>query len=496
VDNQVTLLPLLKRSWWALLIAAFLAGTAAYVLASNAAPTYKAEVKLLVGPINATAGELDASGELGRTYSELAVSRPVLQSAIERTGARMGTDDLQKRVSATSNEISRIVSIGVEAGRASLAAELANAIAKRLQQLSQKGPGHESEAVEEFMHETEVEALTSEQRGAVEAAAKRSFAESTAGLIQIVDPAQAPKAPVAPMVALMTLLGGLAGLLVAGIAAVVKDSAGEALEDEASFGQLAEGKFLGAVDAPRSNNPEVALPVWMDPESPAAERYRLLAAKIGFLGIRPPLGSLLVLDAGDGRTSGVVAANLAAVLIEADWRVLLVDADTTGGGFTRLLQLDGEPGYRDLVESSERAELNGEVEELLVRQSDDLNVLPIGTSEALATIDVERAQRILDRLRSAADVVVVSAPPIRRSPAALVWARVTDSTVLAAEAGRTSREQLREALDSLDLIEASVSGTVLARSKPAGGIVGTVRTLTQVRGLRRERVGATQEEEE
>ena len=67
MDDRLGLLAIMQRRWWALVLGAVLAGAAAYTIASEAPPTYRGELKLLVGSINGDADTLDASGDLART---------------------------------------------------------------------------------------------------------------------------------------------------------------------------------------------------------------------------------------------------------------------------------------------------------------------------------------------------------------------------------------------------------------------------------------------
>jgi Mrp family chromosome partitioning ATPase len=467
VEHSPTVLPVLKRWWWTLALAGVLAAATAYAVASWSAPTYRGEVKLLVGPISAGATDLDAAGELGRTYSELAPSRPILRDAIKAADVDTTPDELRKRLSATANQVSRIVTITVDSGSPDEAAALANAIGERLEELSKEGPAQESEVIGKFLDQGALSGLPESDRDEIESAARRSFGESLAGQVQVVDPAEKPEAPVGPMVPLLTLLAGLGGVLAAGVFALVRGAS--AIDDDAELADFGGARFLGSIEASRSRNVERALPVWRDPERPAADAYRLLAAKIGFLGAQPPLRSLTVLDTGDGRTGGVVAANLARVLAETGWSVLLADANTSAPGVTSLLELDDRPGYADLL-ARDLSALNGEVDELLTSPATDLDVLPVGTGGPPAQFGAESAEYMLARLRATCDIVVVSAPPVNRSPAALVWAGVTDGTLLAVEEGRTSREELDDAISSLTLVEAKLVGTLLARGPQRLGV--------------------------
>jgi capsular polysaccharide biosynthesis protein/Mrp family chromosome partitioning ATPase len=474
LDDRLGLLPIIKRRWWALLLGALLAGGTAYALVTEAPPTYKGEVKVLVGSINGDADTLGASGELARTYSELALSRPVLRYAIEDSGAPTTVDELEDRVSASANDISRIVTIAVEDNEAPDAARLANSIAKRLRQLSNQDPGEDTGVLEAFAVQPEVEALPEGRQAALLAAAQRSLGESSAGRIHVVQRAEPRGDPVGLGVGIVVALAALAGLVTAGAIAVAREASAEAVNVETSLKELPGVNFLGAVDAPRAlSGPQArALPAWTGRGGPAVERYRLLAAKLEFLGEQQPLRTLLVLDSSDGATSQVVAANLGTAIMQPDRDVLVVDANSAGAGLT------GAPGQFngsaliDLVADDNGHKLDDHLDRLLTRQGWGPRVLELGTWAALATVDTQRAGHVLERLESAADVLLICAPPLHRSPAGLMWARVADGTLLAVEDGRGSLEQARETLQSLSLVGAEVVGTVVARRRLLGGLIG------------------------
>jgi capsular polysaccharide biosynthesis protein len=80
------------------------------------------------------------------------------------------------------------------------------------------------------------------------------------------------------------------------------------------------------------------------------------------------------------------------------------------------------------------------------------------------------AGAFLHDLEADADVVVLHAAHLERSPSTLTWARVVGSTVLVAERERTMAHQLRATVDALQLVAAPIVGTVLAepRRRPAG----------------------------
>jgi capsular polysaccharide biosynthesis protein len=460
--NEIGFIPLVKRWWWLLALGVVVGGAAGYLGAQRMAPTYQADVKLLVGPVSADYGTLRASGELGRTYAELASSRPVLQKAIKNAKVKTTPIDLQPLVLASSNEITRVVVIGVQQGDPATAARLANALGEELIRLTSKTQAEDEEILGEFETQAEIETLSPTAREAAIVAARRTIALSPAGRLAIVDAAEPPTAPIAPNASLITIFGAIAALLVVGIVVVLKESSSQRTASERTLAQLDEPVFLGAVQA--SGRRSQGLAVEQRPTSPAAEGYRAIAAKVGFLDDQPVLRTLVII--GDGSSGGVVAANLAAVLAEAHHSVLLVDADQAKEGASALLGLEGQPGYGELLETSRNAELNGQVDALLVARADGFGVLPKGIAPGTGLLDVDRAQRVLARLQEDADIIVVSAPSIHRSPAALVWSQITDGTVLVVDEGRTPDDRVTEAIRSLSgFSNANLVGTILRRSR-------------------------------
>jgi polysaccharide biosynthesis transport protein len=477
--DTFALLPLLKRWWWALILGAALAGGASYFVSSRASPTYRGEAKFIVGPINADVDELGASGSLARTYSELATGRPVLEYAINRVRADTTVLKLQENLTATANDISRILTIDVRNKEAKVAANLANAIGRRLQELSRLDSEQNAKRAAAFVGGAEVTSLTKDESDRLMAATARLLGESPAGRISVVQAAE-PEGPADRGTMFVVILAMIAGAVVAAILALLRDSTVDAFKNDAALEELSGVKHLGRVDAPRGRGWRQSLPAWTAPGTAAAEKYRLLAFKTGFLETREPLGSLVLLDPKEGHTSAVVAGNLAAAISQAGLRVLVVDANTSGAGLTRMFRLEGARGYTDLLAEPDDTALDGHVEQLFLGGDKPLHVLPRGTSPTAATVDVDRMRRLLERLRTIADVVLISAPPPHRVPAGLIWARVADGTLLTLDIGRTSRDEVADTLRSLAVADARLIGTTLAQRRPLAEFLRRLRGASTI----------------
>ena len=180
-------IPALKRWWWMLVVGALAAGVVANIVASRMQPSYAAQARLLVGPINGDKDTLLASGQLARTYAELAKSRPVFESVIKASGVATTVERLAEDVTTTSNDVNRIVTVSVEETDPAAAADLANAIATRLRELSTATSENDSAALDALRRQPEVAALGARARAGVQAAAERVLKQD-AGRIEVVEP--------------------------------------------------------------------------------------------------------------------------------------------------------------------------------------------------------------------------------------------------------------------------------------------------------------------
>lgn len=460
--EQGSLLPLVKRWWRALLAAALIAGAAGYAIASTAEPTYEAQVQMIVGPINTDFSTIEAAGTLGRSYAELARSRPVLADAIRLADAKTTPQKLldDESVTTTSNDITRIVAITVRFGDAKTTTALANALAKRVQQLAAKAPDEVGEANELLMSQPEIQAFRISEQDRIGEAVARVLNPSVGGLVTVVDPAVVPEDPIAPRVSLITLLAAFMGLLIMSVVVLLRESSSPGLADEQALVALPEPTFLGTLSAtePRREGGELIT----DAANPdVASGHRAVATKLGFFDDRSRVRSLLLMDTVDGRRSSAVAATLAATLGDAGRSVLLLDAGTGPQGLTSILDLTGAPGYSDLLAESRDGQLNGDSGAFSL--GENVTILPSGTDEEAGVLESERAKRLLRRLGGRYNNVIIAAAPLQLSPSALIWAGVADGTVLMVDDKRTTEEDLSEALRNLRFVGASVLGTVVGK---------------------------------
>ena len=407
-----------KRWWWTLIVAAWIAGLTGYLVATTIQPTYEAQVKVLVGPLNTDTDTLRASGLLVQTYAQYVTTREVLASSIQELGLDLDPDILAAAIRATANDVTRILTIRVQADDPQQASDLANTVATELEQLTSRGLSRPE------------------------------------GLVQIIEFAQPSPDPVAPQVSLIAILAAFAGVIVAIVLVLLLEYFGDTVRTGKEFATLARAPLLGTVVAPSGDPPSDAdLVALVAPESRAAAHYRLISTKISLDPERSTVRSILVTDVDWEGQAAVIGTNLAATLGRSGRQVVLVDGAGVGGTLTRIQGWTDRDGLTDVVSSA-----------LTVMTPADgvraLPILPAGRSP-IDTIDPDRLQEVIDGLAGDDGLVVLIGAPVQATPVTLALARVADSVVLVARRDRARRQDVDLATESLRAVGAEAAGVIL-----------------------------------
>lgn len=178
----------------------------------------------------------------------------------------------------------------------------------------------------------------------------------------------------------------------------------------------------------------------------AAEQYRIIRTKISHHPEQPRIVLVSSPMPGDGKT--ISAINLAAALsLQEDQRVLLLDCDFRRSSATRLLGLAAVPGLGEVL----RSEASLEAALVRINQFPNLYVLPPGISapgpaELLASA---RWQSLMDLCASEFRFVVIDAPPIGAVAEYELLQDACDGIVLVVRQDHTNRQLWRKALETV-----------------------------------------------
>jgi succinoglycan biosynthesis transport protein ExoP len=389
-----------------------------FLVANRLPAAYEAEARLLVGPLSADKDTLSAAGAQARTYAALATTTPVLAATARRSGLGSSAAAVRSKVrDVTASDVTRLISIRVRDREPARAATIANALAEVLRARASIGP--------------------------------------PVGNLHIVESAAAPRTSVGPSASLIVPLAAVAGLLGAFGIVVLVDSLTTAVRTEGDLAAVSPVAVLGSLNGARRGDRPLVMEA--EPHSAAAAAYRLLATKISLSNSERPLRSILVLDAHGGRSSGRLAANLAAALAEDGTRVVVIDGGEQAG-VMELFQHEGKASTQTVQRARPLRIGQLTFDRFRLRGPRLIVIQPRKPSEPLYP---QQAAETIEHLLTGADLVVLTAPPVDGSANSMVWAHAADATVLVAERDHTKREQMGPAVESLRIAEANVIGTVL-----------------------------------
>ena len=417
----------IARRWWLVITAStVLAAAGGFVVASQLPKVYEAEVRVLVGPLNTDLNTQRAAGQLAQTYAQLVTSQRITEAVVGRLGLDMRPSALQNAMTAIPNDVTRLVVIRVTNGDPELAAQIANVAADELARL-----------------------------GAANARPE--------GQVEVFDPAEAPSSPSAPQVSLLVILAAFAGLLAAVSCIILYEYFRDSLGSIDDLREVSESPILGTAPtraSRRREGPSAML------SSTTGDRYRMLTARIeAALGGKAVRTLLVAGVQSDGR-AGLVATGVALGFADRGIRTALIDANIQHPEATQAVGLKPVPELDKLVAGRQlpvhRLNIVVGANRSLPPRYVELTVVPSSTGRDLGRI--EDLHFVVDKLASTADVVVVTSPPVDRSPEAMLWARFVDAIVLVVPHPGARRQDLAASVEAIQLagLKDKLVGTILS----------------------------------
>ena len=215
-----------------------------------------------------------------------------------------------------------------------------------------------------------------------------------------------------------------------------------------SWRERLEEVFFGWDLRRYSTHPIVAL----KEESPGSEQYKRLREQLR--GLRTDAGIRTIAITSpvkrDGKTT--VAVNLAAaVALEYEEKVLLIDADLRAPTVHRYFNCDDRFGLTEYLSSSSYRELKG-----LIRDThlSGLRMIPAGKSTRFAPelLATEQMRRLFEEIQTELPdhLVIIDSPPALSTPEPLVLSRQVDGVIIVIRAGETPKDHLARALSSFE----------------------------------------------
>lgn len=204
---------------------------------------------------------------------------------------------------------------------------------------------------------------------------------------------------------------------------------------------------------------------YYEPKSMFAEQYRTLRTNLEFTQVGQQMKSIAVTSSVPMEGKSTTSANLAYTLGQTGRNVLIVDSDLRKPTVHRTFKLNNEEGLTTLLANPD-LQFNQ-----VVQKSNDLGIylLPSGPipPNPAELIGSPQMGALMTELRENFDMVIYDTPPVNSVTDAQILASRVDGVIVVTRQGYTRRDQVREAKESLENVNANILGFVL-NNVPSG----------------------------
>ncbi len=428
--NLQDVVKLLRSRWITVCVTTVVAVFVAVAVSLLTTPLYQASTRLFVstgagGSVAETYQGNRYSQERVASYAELLKGETVAQRTIDKLGLDMSAGKLSGSITATAKRDTVLINLAVLDNSPVRARDIANTL---------------SDEFVEMVRELET------PEGGLRADAR----------VVVEQRASIPSHSVVPKTARNIAVGLALGVIIGVGLALARDVLDNTVKSRDNLEEVTGAALVGSIpfDKNRQKQPAISFDT---EQSAVAEAFRKLRTNLQFLAVDSPPRVIVFTSSMPSEGKSTAAVNIAMALAEAEKRVVLVDGDMRRPTVHSYLELVGTVGFSTVLSGATSLD-----EALQKTRFPGLTVLTSGAippnpSELLGS---QSARNLLSELRTQFDYVIVDSTPLLAVTDAAILAAGADGVLLIARFGRTKREQLGHAVESLENVGAPVLGVV------------------------------------
>lgn len=420
------------------------------------------------GTIDVLSGS-SAAKDRARSYSAI-VSSEAVAKIIQEKNPNMGmtVSGIRGSVTASTDENSSLIKVSAHASTPEQAQVLANsalhATAGYIKNIEGNNGGSGNAASSNGGNNATPNAENGNTAGA-SASANTAVSGNAANNIRVIplDNASINPPLVSPNYTRNTLIGAVAGLVLVYVVIFLRRSVDQRIRTRDDAVKATGSSILGVL--PTSDDlTEENIVTGSSNDHIAQESIRQLRTNLRFVNIDEPPRSFLVTSAVPSEGKSTVSLSLARSMAESGQAVILIDADLRRPTLAKKLNVDAKVGLTQVLAGQvDIAEAVYQLEEsnLFVLTA---GRIPPNPSELLGSDKMRQLVREL----SEEFVVVLDAPPLLPVTDASLLSYAVDGVIMVGSIGKSHREQMTEATNNLNKVNANLFGLVLNRAPRKG----------------------------
>jgi capsular exopolysaccharide synthesis family protein len=284
----------------------------------------------------------------------------------------------------------------------------------------------------------------------------------------VVEQPGVPETPIKPVPVRNMAMGLAAGLLLGIAVALTREATDRTVRTRQKLEQLSGLPILAELPGKRGNAPRWGTDVTFD-DSVRGLRARLLRA------MGPEATRVLLAAPFGGEGTTTTALNLGRAFTEFGEDVLLVEGDTRRPVVAGLLKVESGSGLGQALADpaiADEAVKPTPIAKLFILASRAVRRETLPTSAYLPEV----LDKVLQEVSVNFDRTLVDGPPVLASADSGLLGGAVHATVLVIRAGRTTEDELSDALTALRAAGANIVGTVLTDARIARHTRASART--------------------
>ena len=197
------------------------------------------------------------------------------------------------------------------------------------------------------------------------------------------------------------------------------------------------------------------------PKSASAEAYRELKSNIQYSSFDKKYKTIVITSPMPAEGKSITAGNLALALSQGEKRVLLLDCDLRRPSLHKKFNVSNANGLSDLLTE------NMKIEDVQKEYTKNLTIItggrvPPNPSEMLES---NKMTEFLEEMKKRFDYIIIDTPPIKVVTDARILSTKADGVVLVVKSKCTKRNDIMQAVESINKVNGKIIGTVLNGKK-------------------------------